>query len=242
MKYNETSKFPKFIGSAGFITLVACCLIAIGAATWFTVSRRNNPISDNENSSNNSSVQNESYESQDETYNDVTDIPEAQDSNVSTDIANSAEEIPYESQNTESAPPELERSFVLPIDGNISKGFSDTALQYSETYGDLRLHTGIDILCEKGTDIKSAGSGTVTEVNEDSAMGRYITVDHGDGIMVKYCGLASVNVNTGDAVTSGSSIGTSGDIPSECADKPHIHIEAFILGEKVSPLTALGLN
>lgn len=242
MKYNETSKFPKFIGSAGFITLAACCLIAIGAVTWFTVSRRNNLVTDNENSSNNSSVQNESYQDNGETYNDVTDIPKADDSNVSTDIANSAEEIPYESEDEESAPTEPQRSFVLPVHGNISKGYSDTALQYSETFGDLRLHTGIDILCEKGTDVKSAGAGTVAEVSEDSTYGRYIVIDHGDGITVKYCGLASVNVNEGDTVSADSSIGTSGDIPSECADKPHIHIEAFILGEKVSPFTALGLN
>lgn len=240
MKYKETSKFPKFIGSAGFITLAACSLIAIGAATWFLVSRQNNAVTDNM-SSNNSSVQNESYNEEPQTYNSVADIPQIEDSDTSTDVANSAEEIPYEPEETETEP-QIERSFILPFDGNISKGYSDTALQYSETFGDMRLHTGIDILCDKNSDIKSVASGTVSEIGEDANLGRYIVIDHGDNITVKYCGLASVNVNEGDTVSAESSIGTSGEIPSECGDEPHIHIEVYLSGECVSPLTALGIN
>ena len=130
----------------------------------------------------------------------------------------------------------------MPIEGNISKGYSDSALQYSATYGDMRLHTGVDILCDSGSDIKSVSSGTVKSVTDDAKYGKVITVEYADNITVKYCGMGSVNVKDGDSVTAGTVIGTSGEIPCECADNPHIHIEVTRDGNAVSPLEALNLE
>ncbi len=235
MRYKESTKFPKLIGSTGFIVVMSCCLIAVGAAIWFAVSRVNSV-----NEKGTTSPQS-SYNSQQSSYNENTEMPEAVEPEVSADVNNSVEDVPYESQES-TASVEETRSFVLPVTGNVSKGYSDTALQYSATYGDMRLHTGIDILCENGTDIKSAGAGVVTSVTEDAHYGRTITIDHGDSITVKYCGFASINVSEGESVSAGTVIGTSGEVPCECSDKPHIHIEATLEGETVSPLTALGLN
>lgn len=242
MKYykSSTQRFPKLIGSTGFITIIACCLIAIGAAAWFAVSRYdsadqgNGPASVNEGS--------QSYSQDDGTYNNSTaQTPEVSQSPEATDVTESVEDIPYDDKQSvnESA---VERSFILPVEGNISKGYSDTALQYSQTYGDMRLHTGVDILCESGTEIKAAGSGKVVSVIEDSQYGRSITIDHGDGIVVKYCGLASVNTVEGESVSVGTVIGTLGEVPCECMDESHLHLEATLNGEIASPLTALKIN
>ena len=57
----------------------------------------------------------------------------------------------------------------------------DSALQYSATYGDMRLHTGIDILCNTGTDIKSAADAALRYPLESQAaqyaMGRLSIID-----------------------------------------------------------------
>lgn len=235
MRYKETSRFPKLIGSTGFIVVMSCCLIAVGAAIWFAVSRVNNA---NERGT---SSPDTSYNSQEPSYNENAEMPQAVEPEVSTDVNNSVDDIPYETPES-SEPTQEKPSFVVPVIGNVSKGYSDSALQYSATYGDMRLHTGIDILCENGTDIKSAGAGKVTAVTEDSQYGRVITIQHGDNIVVKYCGFGSINVCEGDAVNAETVIGTSGEVPCECSDKPHIHIEATLEGKTVSPLTALGLN
>lgn len=234
MKYYKTSKFTKAITSTGFVTIVACALIAVGAIAWFALSR-NNTVT--ETPSENSSAQ--SYPQTDTSYNNEVNEPEV--SEPITDVDDSVSDVPY-TQEEPIEPVEEKISYVLPITGNISKGYSDTALQYSTTYGDMRLHTGVDILCEIGSDIKSAGSGTVKSVVDDANFGRVITIEHLGDITVKYCGMGSINVKEGDKVAAGDIIGTSGDIPCECADNPHIHIEVLLDGNTTSPLAALGLE
>ncbi len=237
MKYYKTSKFTKAITSTGFVTITACALIAVGAIAWFALAR-NDAIT--ETPSDNSSSQQE-YPETDNSYNSVVEIPDTSEEQV-TDVDDDVSDVPY-NEDEPTTPPEPEKpTFVLPITGNISKGYSDSALQYSATYGDMRLHTGVDILCENGSNIKSAGSGTVKSIVEDSSYGRIITIEHTGGITVKYCGFGSVNVKENDKVAVGDVIGTSGEIPCECADNPHIHIEVTVDGNSTSPLAALGLE
>lgn len=240
MKYYKTSKFTKAITSTGFVTIVACALIAVGAISWFALSRDNTV---KEKPSYNNSSKSE-YPNTNNSYNSEADVPqvEVEIEPPAADVDDNVSNVPYDEAEP-ITPPEPEKpTFVLPITGNISKGFSDTALQYSATYGDMRLHTGVDILCEKGSNIKSAGSGTVKSVVDDTNYGKIITVEHNGGITIKYCGMGSVNVKENDKVAAGDVIGTSGEIPCECADNPHIHIEVTVDGNITSPLAALGLE
>lgn len=234
MKYYKASKFPKTIGSTGFIAIAACALIAVGAITWFALSRnQTNTIPPTVSNTPSYPDTNNSYNSQ------VDEIPQQNIEEPATDVNESMEDIPYEEQ------PIIEEqkiTYILPVTGSISKGYSDTALQYSATYGDMRLHTGVDILCDVGSDIKAAASGTVKSVVDDANLGKIITIEHSEEITVKYCGMGSVNVKEGDKVSAADVIGTSGEIPSECADNPHIHIEVMLDGNTTSPLAALGLE
>ncbi len=246
MKYYKTSKFTKAITSTGFVAMTSCALIAVGAITWFTLSKNKNVTDIPQNNN----LPNSSYPQIDDSYNNYISKPEIQ--NPTEDVNQSESDVPYTQDNTSSTPSnndtvdtpvkEEKPEFVLPVTGNISKGYSDTALQYSATYGDMRLHTGLDILCEKGTEIKSATNGTIKSIVDDAILGKVITIDHAYDFTVKYCGIDKVNVKEGDKVKAGDIIGTVGDIPSECADKPHIHFEVFVKGESISPLKALGLE
>lgn len=240
MKYYKTSRFPRVIGSVGFTLLASLALIAIGAAVWLAVANNSAdkktpteepPVSDTP-----------SYNEHSSSYNDITiDVPNSD--NISG-VAGNVSSVPYTSRESrEDTPSEPEkRSFILPADGDIIKDYSDTALQFSATYGDMRLHTGIDIAATVGSDVKAVGTGTVTSVEESAAYGKTVTIDHGDGITVKYCGLESVKSKQGDKVTGGDFIGTAGTVPSECADKSHIHIEVIKNSEHISPLSALGFE
>lgn len=236
MKYYKTPKFAKILTSTGFITITACFLIAIGAIGWFTLSRNNKIETPSENQSQ------QEYPNTNSSYDNIVDTPNA---TPSTDVNESVNDIPY-IENTPSAQPTQpiieKQTFVLPIKGNISKGYSDSALQYSATYGDMRLHTGVDILCENGSNIKSVGSGIVKSIIDDVNLGKVIVIDYDNSITVKYCGMASVNVKENDKIATGEIIGTSGEVPSECADKPHIHIEVIVDNEYFSPLKTLGLE
>lgn len=239
MKYYKSTKFTKFVTSTGFIAFTAFVLIAIGALSWFLLSKTNTTSVPQNNDDSNSL--NSSYQGTNDSYNNTVEIPDTSETPI-TDVDDEVSDVPYVEENVVSSPIAEKQSFVLPVTGNVSKGFSDTALQYSATFGDMRLHTGIDILCQKGTDIKSVANGTVKSIVDDAHWGKVITIEYSENIVVKYCGMESVTVKENDSITTADVIGTSGEIPCECADKPHIHIEVYVDGKITSPLAALGLE
>lgn len=237
MNYEENPRPQRFIGSMGFYAIIALSLIAIGVIAWFAVSRSSDDMTDK----NESLAPTESYNSSNESYNDTSEV--TPDNTPSEVVENTVSDIPYE-ENTESVTEESidEVSFTLPTEGKILKGFSDTVLQKSATFGDMRLHLGIDMECKEGDSIKSVGSGTVASVEETDNLGKCISVDYGYGIVVKYCGFSSINYQSGDAVRTGDDLGVIGTIPCECADGYHLHLEAYKDGVCVSPLSLLGLE
>lgn len=238
MNYEENHKPQRFIGSMGFYAIIALCLIAIGVIAWFAVSKNN----DDMNNDNNNSEPLESYNSSGESYNDISDVKP--DSSMSEIVENQVSDIPYEDEENISEPESQTQTvdFVLPVEGKVIKGFSDTVLQKSATFGDMRLHLGVDLECKEKDSVKSVGSGTIANTEETDSFGKCITVDYGYGITVKYCGLSSFNFESGDSVRAGDALGIIGTIPCECADGYHLHIEAYKDGACVSPLSLLGFE
>ena len=237
MDYEE-GRHQGEMSKAGFITIRVLCLLAIGAISYFAISGMRAKVKQNEKNSSD----NKTYSSDGGSYNNSINEPEFDMPEPSSSVGKTESEIPYE--DTKEPEPEVrqKQTFILPVTGNVSKGFSDSALQYSATYGDMRLHTGIDILCKTGTDIKSASDGTVVSVEESATLGRTVTVDHGGDITVKYCGFESLNVKEGDSLKCGDVLGTAGTVPSEANDQPHIHIELYQSGAVISPLEILSGN
>lgn len=242
MDYEE-DKHSGEMGKTGFITVIVLCLLAIGAVSYFAISGMSAKV-DNKNKSSGASRDNKAYSSEESSYNSSVKEPEFDIPEPSSSVNKSESEIPYGNTEKEAAKPEKKttepKNFILPVKGNVSKGYSDSSLQYSATYGDMRLHTGIDIICKTGTDVKSAADGTVISVDESATLGRVITVDHGGDLTVKYCGFESVNVKESDSVKCGDVLGTSGTVPAEANDQPHIHIELYQAGELASPLEVFG--
>ena len=126
-------------------------------------------------------------------------------------------------------------SFTSPLSGGIIKPYSDTELIYSATFSDMRTHLGLDIEGELGCDIRSCGNGTVSGVSNDSLLGKYVQIDHGNGVTSKYYGLDSVFVSVGETVSATTCIGLLGDIPSESEDITHLHLEFYLDGKLVDP-------
>lgn len=227
MKYYETSKFPKAVGSAGFYSIIAICLVAIGAITWFAVSRYNKASNPPEVPPSSSQVTEPPVETPTEDPPTLEPLDEPTTEPPVIETENPAEDIPYEE-------PTPQIAFSLPA-GKQSKGYSDTELQYSATYGDMRLHTGVDIIYSLGSEVKATASGTVKECAEDFLLGKCIVIEHNNGITAKYCGFDTLAVSDGEEISVGRVLGTVGTIPSECADESHIHIEVKKDSKTVSP-------
>ncbi len=236
MKYYEPPRPKK--SRRGLYTAAAFALIAAGAVIWYvTAGAKNRP-----ETAPDFSVPQPSYYDENSTYTDSTP-PE-----TSSDVAGEAEDVPYESEETpesepgtaseqtETKPQKKEPArLTRPLDGKVLKKYDDKTLQYSATYGDLRLHKGTDIAAEAGAEVITAGAGTVTGCEENALLGKTVTVDHGNGRVLRYCGLEKVAVAQGDSLIAGQTIGTVGSVPEECADVPHLHLEATLNGKPVSP-------
>lgn len=226
---NKNSKFVKFISGKGFYAVLALCMVAIGVAGY--VAMANLGAKEPEEQPSPSSV---------------FQLPGgiSQNSTIKEDspVANSTPSQSYESV-TQSVPQEVKKPvasyFVLPVTGEIIKDFSNTELQFSNTYGDMRMHAGVDIAPNSGNIVKSAGDGYVTEVDESPDYGNVVTIDHGNGITAKYCGLKNVTVKKNSGVSAGQALGEIGTVPCECVDKAHLHLEIYKDGKAVSPFSLM---
>ena len=236
LKYSESYRGKTKKLGTGFYVLIACCLLIIGGALWFALSNMNdNGVEPPINSGENNSYYNESS-----SYNeDVTDEPREQ---IPMDsVTQSVESEPYYTEEAGKSEKVPSVSFTTPVEGKIIKNHSDTELQYSATYGDMRIHSGVDIACKQGTAVSACGDGTIKEITNDSLLGTTVTIEHLNGITIKYSALANVELKNGDKVKIGDIIGEAATVPSECNDESHLHIEALKDGKNVAPLEVLGI-
>ena len=131
--------------------------------------------------------------------------------------------------------------YVLPLSNTVQKIFSADAPLYSETMRDWRLHTGTDFAGEENQIVKSTARGTVAEIREDPMWGSVIVIDHGVGVLSRYCGVKA-SVSVGDKVEASTPIGTLVSIPCESAQILHLHFEMSVDGVPIDPVEAIALE
>lgn len=141
--------------------------------------------------------------------------------------ATSAEEAPF--------------LYLLPLTNTVQKPFSGDGPLYCETMRDWRLHLGVDFAGDEGQTVNSVTRGEVISVKTDPLWGGVIEIDHGVGVVTRYCGVKAI-VRVGDKVEAGEHIGDLQTIPCECAQSPHLHLEMFVDGKPIDPVAAIGLE
>ena len=242
MNYTPYSSNKK--GNYVFYIIIIIVLAIIAVIAWVGLSdmnkAENNSKPDtgiidepNKDNSQEYNSNDSSYNSNDNSINDSNDnsiIPENPENNMpnitpSTPTNDGVKDEPY-----------TQKSYTMPTNGDILKDFSNTSLQYSSTFSDMRLHPAVDIACKEGAFIGALTDGKVLSVEESTSLGNVITIDHGDGLIVKYASVKNSKLKAGDKVKSGDLIGEADTVPNECGDQSHIHLEATENGKPVSIL------
>ncbi|MBR7132147.1 MAG: peptidoglycan DD-metalloendopeptidase family protein [Clostridia bacterium] len=238
MKYSEGFSGSKPKLGTGFYIVIACCLLIIGGASWFALSKYADEGTVPQN------TENSEYTDKTPSYTESVkdEAPNSTESTPAEDVAESVTDQPYSSEKETTEAKPQSNTFTMPVEGEIIKEHSTDRLQYSATYGDMRLHNGIDIACNEGTAVSACADGTVLSVATDAVLGNVVVIDHGNGITVKYASLNDVEVKQGGKVKLGDIIGTVGTVPEECSDKSHLHLEVLKNDVSVEPLKALGLE
>ena len=246
----EKSKFGKFWSGKGFYIALAVCMVAVGGAAWSAFGGGDSSLMEGQVDDYSSQVVVHSGTSQAVDH-PASDIPivvsdpgdlEPEDSEPESSAA--AVQAPGEQGAASEAPAayqdDEEAAVMYPAGKNVMKEFSGDELVYSQTLKDWRVHDGVDFEVEKGTAVKAMTNGTVTDVREDPMWGTVVEIDHGNGVIATYCGLAkNVAVKKGDAVTTSQQLGAVGEIPCEIAEASHLHLKVTKDDQLIDPTTLL---
>jgi murein DD-endopeptidase MepM/ murein hydrolase activator NlpD len=131
-------------------------------------------------------------------------------------------------------------SFVLPVNGILSKSHDASLQVYSNTMKDYRVHLGVDIVTEENAPVYAAADGKVSKIWKDTLMGYSIAVKHSGDCYTVYKNLSEIlpeGIVEGASVRSGQLIGSVGESAMvEVAEEPHLHFEMTVADLMVDPL------
>lgn len=132
--------------------------------------------------------------------------------------------------------------FIYPVkDYRFTQGYGKTSFS-KKAYASGK-HNGIDLANKVGTPIYAAADGKVVGVGNNGryAYGRWIAIEHGNGLTTLYGHLSSQSVSKGKKVSKGQKIGAMGN--TGYSTGPHLHFTVFssksfeiVASKKVSSL------
>ncbi|WP_432664192.1 M23 family metallopeptidase [Wukongibacter baidiensis] len=99
--------------------------------------------------------------------------------------------------------------------------------------GELKMHTGIDLADEEGTNVYPALPGIVEYTGFDDGYGNQITIKHASNYITKYAHLKDINVIVGQSVSNTDVIGTVGN--TGISTGPHLHFEVIHNTDRKNP-------
>jgi murein DD-endopeptidase MepM/ murein hydrolase activator NlpD len=114
--------------------------------------------------------------------------------------------------------------------GDITSGFGWRRDPFT---GTSRFHAGVDIRASYGRDVAAVAAGRVVSAGVEGGYGQSVVVEHATGLRTRYAHLSEIDVQSGQAIDSGSVVGKVGQ--SGRATGPHLHFEVLKNGKAVNP-------
>lgn len=214
----RNNKFLDSLKGKGYYIALGLCAVAIGISGYLYYQNTNNEADD----------------------------PKIQVSVTTPDITEDGPSAtnPPDATKPQQSDTKLPLKPTRPVSGDTVAGYAMEALQYNQTTRDWRVHNGIDIAAQAGTEVLAAADGTVYTVFEDDTMGTTVVLRHDGGYVTKYASLdKAVSVTVGQHVTSGTVIGKVGNTALlETAIGDHLHFSVTCDGKSIDPEVFLNLS
>lgn len=99
---------------------------------------------------------------------------------------------------------------------------------------DQQTHLGVDLASTARAQVPASNSGRVVYADFMGIYGQCIILDHGLGLQTMYAHLSTMDVNVGDSVDRGQTIGRTG--ATGLAGGDHLHFGIIIAGVPVNPV------
>ncbi|MBU2101330.1 peptidoglycan DD-metalloendopeptidase family protein [Patescibacteria group bacterium] len=110
--------------------------------------------------------------------------------------------------------------------GVLTQHYGETA--YSSRYYRGRPHNGTDMGAPTGTEVRASANGTIAHVDYNGTYyqyGRYVLIDHGNGLTTLYAHLSRTIASPGARVAQGDIIGYVGS--TGFSTGPHLHFGLY---------------
>lgn len=147
---------------------------------------------------------------------------EKTETKVANKASNPANSSSSTNNNFKIAHPIGNDSYIWPANGEIIQRYEKS------------IHEGVNIKVAKGTPIKTAANGEVVYVGDDlSEYGNLVIVKHDNNILTAYAHLDSIDVNKGDVVSQGSTLGKAGQTGD--IDKPQLYFSVRKGDQTINP-------
>jgi hypothetical protein len=109
--------------------------------------------------------------------------------------------------------------------------------RFAASGGGRGRHDGLDIDGDEGDPIRAAAAGRVVQAGRYGQYGRYVMIDHGDGLQTLYAHASRLLVRRGQEVAAGEMVALVGRTGN--ARGTHLHFEVLKNGRPVDPLPLL---
>lgn len=126
--------------------------------------------------------------------------------------------------------------FIVPVEGTLSSSFGERTDPTTKT---LKFHKGIDIEADSGASIKASLDGEVIEAGSVPTYGKYIKIDHGEGIITVYAHCSQLIAKKGQKVKQGDIIARVGDTGVSVGS--HLHFEIWKDGKPLNPTNFINI-
>ncbi len=113
-------------------------------------------------------------------------------------------------------------SLIMPVSGEVESTFGMRTYALS---GTEKFHKGIDIKANMGTSIKASFAGTVSETGENEENGKYVIIEHTDGLKTIYAHCSVISAKKGQSVNQGDVIARVGSDGKE--GNAYLHFEVW---------------
>jgi murein DD-endopeptidase MepM/ murein hydrolase activator NlpD len=124
---------------------------------------------------------------------------------------------------------------IWPVPGSLSDGFGGRRNPFGGSSSEF--HAGQDIATAWGTPVEATANGKVLFAGWQSGYGQLVEIDHGGGLTTRYGHLSDVDVEVGQQIVKGQTVGKVGSTGRSTG--PHLHYEIRLNDEPVDPKTYL---
>jgi murein DD-endopeptidase MepM/ murein hydrolase activator NlpD len=100
------------------------------------------------------------------------------------------------------------------------------------------VHKGVDFAAPEGSRVTAVAAGLVTFAGEHAGYGQMVEINHGNGMVTRYCHNEKLLVKQGEMVRKGQEISLMGSTGHSTG--PHLHFEVLKNGAQVDPLRFIG--